>query len=128
VLVRPERAADGRVKVWCEPQVQHGDRTDWFRPTADGTEFVKQGEVPVERYPGLGFEVLLGVNDYLLIGWPAETDATLGAALFGVEANGRPRQRVLVVRAGWGGSRASDLPPIPRHRGRPSIAAEVANW
>ena len=128
VMVRPERTADGRVKLWCEPQVQHGDRTDWFRPNADATEILKQGEVPLERYPGLGFDVLLGPNEYLLIGWPANADATLGAALFGVEADGRPRERVLVIRAGVNGASATDLPPIPARRGRPSIAAEVARW
>ena len=123
VQVRPERAADGRVKVWCEPQVQHGDRQDWLRPTADGTQFVKQGAVPLERYPGLGFAAVLGADEYLVVGSPAGADGTLGAALFGVEANGRPRQRVLVVRAGWRDDRAPASP-----HGRPSLAAEASRW
>ncbi|MDB5311244.1 MAG: hypothetical protein JWO38_5446 [Gemmataceae bacterium] len=128
VLVRPEVTPGGRVKVWCEPQVQHGDRQDWIRPTADATGFVVQGEVPLERYPELGFEVVLGAKEYLVIGWPAEAADTVGAALFGVEANGRLRQRVLVIRAGYRGDVPSDLPAIPNLRGRPSIAAEAARW
>lgn len=127
VLVRPERTADGRVTVYCEPQVQHGERQDFLRPSADGTEFTLQGEVPVERYPGLGFDVTLGPNDYLLVGWPAAAADTLGSALFGVEADGRPRQRVLVLRAGYRGAVPSGLPAIAGARGR-SIAAEVARW
>jgi hypothetical protein len=115
VLVRPERAADGRVKVWCEPRVQHGDREDQIRPTADGTGFTVQGEVPVERFPALGFEVVLGPDDYLLIGSPAAAADTLGAALFTADAGGRPRQRVLAIRAAWRGEKPSDLPPV---RGR----------
>lgn len=128
LLVRPERCPDGRVKVCCEPQVQHGDRQEFFRPTADATGFTVQGEVPLERYPTLGFEVTLGPNDYLIVGWPAEAAETLGSVLFAVEASGRPRQRVLVIRAGFRGATRSDLPAIPNPRGRGPIAAEAAKW
>ncbi|MBX9584210.1 MAG: hypothetical protein K2X87_28255 [Gemmataceae bacterium] len=119
VLVRPERAADGRVKVWCEPRVQHGERADEIRPTADGTGFTVQGVVPVERFPALGFEVTLGPDDYLLIGSPAAGADTLGSVLFTADAGGRPRQRVLAVRAAWRGEKPSDLPPV-RGRGEPT--------
>jgi hypothetical protein len=126
VLVRPDPTPDGRVQVWCEPQVQHGDRQDRLRPTADGTQFVLQGEVPLEKYPSLGFDVALGPNDYLLIGWDAERGGTLGEAMFAVEAGGRPRQRVLVVRAARAGDAPpDDLPAAPDPPHRPSIAAEA---
>src|SRR5262249_5819955 len=106
--------------------LQHGDRRDWLRPTADGTQFTVQGEVPTVRYPALGFEVLLGPNDYLLVGWPAAAEGTLGSALFAVEANNQPRQRVLVVRAGrLGEANPSDWPAVRGPRGRRSIAAEA---
>jgi hypothetical protein len=126
VLVRPEPAPDGRVKLRCEPQIQHGERREWLRPTADATEFVMQGEVPTERFPALAFDVTIGPNEYLLIGWQAEQDATLGAALFGADANGRPRQRVLVLRAGQLGRPAADLPPLPPSHRRPPVAAEAS--
>jgi hypothetical protein len=126
VLVRPEPTTDGRVRVWCEPQVQYGRRQDWLRPTADGTQFVMQGELPLERYPALGFEVFLAAGEFLVIGWPADQPGTLGEVLFGVEASGRPRQRVLVLRAGRGGdATADDLPAVPNPSRRPSIAAEA---
>lgn len=129
VLVRPEAAPDGRVKVWCEPQIQHGEPRDWFRPTADGTQFVIPREMPLERYPALGFDVMLSPGEFLLIGWPADHPDTLGAAMFAVEANGRPRQRVLVIRAGRTGDAApDDLPAVPTPSRRPSIAAEVSRF
>ncbi len=126
VLVRPEATADRRVRVWCEPQVQHGERREWLRPSADGTGFVKYEEVPLARYPALAFDAPLGPNEYLVIGSPADQTDTLGAALFGVEANDQPRQRVLVIRARQvnpGG--APDLPPLGGSGRRPSVAAEA---
>lgn len=126
LLVRPEALDDGRVKVWCEPQVQHGVRKEWLRPTADGTGFTMQADVPVASYRTLGFDVALGPNDYLIVGWPASTTNNLGAAMFSVEANNLPRQRVLVLRAGrMGDPTPADLPSIRGTRTRLSIAAEA---
>jgi hypothetical protein len=124
LLVRPEAAKENRVRIVCEPRIQHGQRREWLRPTADGTDWVKVEEIPLERYPALAFDVTLGRNEYLVVGCFAEQPKTLGAALFGVEANGQPRQRVLVVRARQvNPGAASDLPPLgPR---RSSIAAEA---
>ena len=127
LLVRPESLSDGRVKVWCEPQLQHGLKKETLKATADGTGFTMQVEVPVASYPSLGFEVSLGPNDYLIVGWPASTNNNLGMAMFAVEANNLPRQRVLVVRAGkMGDATPTDLPSIRGSRTRLSIAAEVS--
>lgn len=126
VMVRPEALPDGRVKVWCEPQIQHGERRDWLRPSADGTGFVKFEEIPLARYAVLAFDAPLGRNEYLVIGWQADQPDTLGAALFAVAANGQPRQRVLVVRARQlNPGPASDLPALGPTR-RPSVAAEAS--
>jgi hypothetical protein len=125
VMVRPEPAGNGRVKVYCEPQIQHGEKRDYLRPSADGTGFVKLEEVPLARYPVLGFDAPLGRSEYLIIGWQADQSDTLGAALFAVEASGQPRQRVLVVRARQvNPGAATDLPPLGPTR-RPSVAAEA---
>src|SRR5262249_45771787 len=77
VRVRPEALPDGRVRIWCEPQIQHGEKREWLRPTADGTGFVKLEEVPLARYSMLAFEGVLGRNEYLLIGWQADQADTL---------------------------------------------------
>jgi hypothetical protein len=126
VLVRPEALDHGRVKVTCEPQIQHGERQPWFRPSADGIGWVKYDEIPLARYPILAFDALIGPNEYLLIGWHADQPNTLGEALFAVAANGQPRQRVLVIRARQvNPGAAPDLPPLGPIR-RPSVAAEAA--
>jgi hypothetical protein len=127
VLVRPEPTADGRVKLWCEPQLQHGDRREWFRPNEDVTRLTKHEEVPVVKFPALGFEATLGPDDCLLVGWRADQPGTLGAVLFGVEAQGRPRQRVLVVRTRQAAPPGpTDLPPITGGLKRPAVAAQAA--
>jgi hypothetical protein len=113
VFIRPRVEASGRIQVYCEPHVQHGERRDQYRPNTDGTGFVKTEELPVERFPKLGFEALLEAGDCLVIGWNAEQSETLGQALFSAEVNNRPRQRVLVIRAYQNGrSSLSDLPII----------------
>jgi hypothetical protein len=126
VLVRPEVLDHGRVNVTCEPQIQHGERQPWFRPSTDGIGWVKYNEIPLARYPILAFDTPLGPNEYLLIGWYANQPNTLGEALFAVSANGQPRQRVLAIRARQvNPGAAPDLPPLGPTR-RPSIAAEAA--
>jgi hypothetical protein len=126
VLVRPEVIGGGGVKVYCEPQIQHGEKREFLRPTADGIGFAKIEEVPLARYPVLGFDAPLGHNEYLVIGWPADQPDTLGAALFAVEAHGQPRQRVLVIRGRQINPGATtDLPSLGPTR-RASVAAEAA--
>jgi hypothetical protein len=114
VLVRPRAEGGGRVIVYCEPQIQHGERRDRYRPNEDGTGFVKTEEMPLERFSKVGFDAVLGAGDCLVIGWNAEQTDSLGQALFAVEINNRPRQRVLVIRAYQNGrSSLDDLPVIP---------------
>jgi hypothetical protein len=113
VFIRPRVEAGGRVQVYCEPNIQHGERRDRYRPNEDGTGFVKTEELPVEKFPNLGFEAVLNAGDCLVLGWNAEQTGTLGQALFAAEVNNRPRQRVLVIRAYQNGrSSLNDLPVI----------------
>jgi hypothetical protein len=131
--IQPVRAADGRVKVRCEPQLQHGERQDWIRPAADATGFALKSEIPHESYPSLGFEVSLNPGDYLVIGWLAAdegepSERSLGSALFCVEGKGETRQRVLVIRAGCRGESPSDLPSTGRPSAVRPIAAHASRW
>jgi hypothetical protein len=113
VLVRPRAEEGGRVAIYCEPQLRHGEAIDRYRPTEDGTGFIKREEKPLERFPKLAFETLLRPGDCLVIGWNAEQKETMGQALFAAEINNRPRQRLLVIRAYQNGrSTLSDLPII----------------
>lgn len=127
VLIRPQPTTDARVRMYCEPRVQHGVSREWYRPSEDGTRFTRFEEVPLEMYPECGFEVTLAAADYLLIGWVADQPGTLGSALFGVEAEGRPRQRVLVVRARqMAPNHLNDLKPVAGPNARPAVAAQAA--
>jgi hypothetical protein len=121
VLVRPQVVGDGRVKVWCEPRIQHGNRVERYRPSEDGTRFTKFEEVPTEQYPTLGFEVSLKPTECLVLGSSAEQEESLGAVLFEAEASGQPRQRILVIRARQVNvSGTADLPVITPPGRRPA--------
>jgi hypothetical protein len=103
-----------RVTLVCEPQVQHGDKQAWLKPSADGTEFTRRDAKPLEAFPTLAFEVTLGPQDYLLIG-PADDPAdTLGQAFFYAATESRARQRVLVIRALRGPAAGAKPEPTPR--------------
>ncbi|HEX4608954.1 MAG TPA: hypothetical protein VH092_12175, partial [Urbifossiella sp.] len=125
ILVRPTWGGEGKLRVWCEPQIQYGEREDRFHPTGDGTGLTMSGEVPTERYPGLGFEVVLGPDDHLVIGSPAGADRTLGGVAFSADTGLQARQRVLLVRGSWRGAPPADAAGfVPR--GRRPVAAEAA--
>jgi hypothetical protein len=111
VIARP--AGGDRVTLVCEPQVQHGDKQAWLKPSADGTEFTRRDAKPLEAYPMLAFEVTLGPQDYLLIGPADEPADTLGQAFFYTATEDRARQRVLVIRA-LRGPAAANPEPTPR--------------
>lgn len=118
--------SDGLVSLRCEPQIQHGDRQQFLRPTADGTGFTRQERKPLDTFPTLGWEVKLKPGDYLLVG-PTETPTgTMGHGFFYAENGDRVRQRVLVVRA----VRGLDTPTTPTKPGdvpqRPTTAAAAA--
>ena len=95
------------MKIACEPQIQHGERRDRYRPTEDGTSFAKVEELPVEKFSKLAFETTLGTDDCLVIGWNAEQANTIGSVFFAVEADNRPRQRC----SSSVPSRTDDRPP-----------------
>jgi hypothetical protein len=97
VTARP--ADGGRVTLLCEPQVQHGEKQAWLKPTTDGSGFARRDAKPLEAYPTLAFEVTLGPQDYLVVGPADDPVDTLGQAFFYAAAEDRVRQRVLVIRA-----------------------------
>ena len=101
--ITPRPADGGRVLLRCEPQVQHGDRQRWFRPLADGSGFAGQDARPLDAYPSLAWDVVLGPADLLIVGPTPDPTGTLGGAFFRAAAGDQVRQRVLVVRAVGGG-------------------------
>ena len=118
--VTAKSADAGRVTLRCEPEVQHGDRQQYLKPTADGTGFSRREQKSKDGYPTLGFEVTVGPGEYLVVGPTVEPTGTLGQAYFNSAAGDRVRQRVLVVRAGKAGDGAAQAPI------RPTTAAAAA--
>ncbi|SRR5581483_4495303 len=114
VTARP--AEGGQVTLLCEPQVQHGEKQAWLKPTTDGTGFARRDAKPLETYPTLSFEVTLGPQDYLLVGPTEDPADTLGQALFYSLSEDRARQRVLVIRALRGPDAAPVGKPDPTPR------------
>jgi hypothetical protein len=97
VTIKP---ADGeRLKLTFEPQIQHGDKTLFVKPTADQTALTREDRKPLVPFPTLTFEVTLGANDYLILGPTADPAETLGGAFFITPTGEQVRQRVMVLRA-----------------------------
>ncbi len=117
VTARPE--ADGRIRLWCEPQIQHGNRQTWLRPTTDGTAFSRHEQKPLTAYPTLGWDIVLGPDEYLLVGPTADPAGSLGKAFFFMDQADRIRQRVLVIKAG----RANPAAAVAPATLRPTTAA-----
>jgi hypothetical protein len=127
ILVKPQVMDEGRVKLWCEPRVQHGDSEVRFRPSEDGTQLTKFEEVPTEKYPSLGLEVLLRADECLVIGCISERQETLGTTVFGAESNGNLRQRLVVIRSRqMNASATADLPIITPPGRRPATTQNAS--
>ena len=56
-------------------------------------------EQATELFPAASFEIALGASDYLVVGTDWYWDDTFGSAAFVGEKEGRPIQRLLVLRA-----------------------------
>lgn len=125
ITARP--GPDGRVRVTCEPQVQHGDRQTWLRPTADGTAFDRREQKSLAAYPTLGWDVVLGPDEFLIVGPTADPAGTLGRAYFYADAADRVRQRVLVVKAArpTGAPNAAAVPSRPTNAAAAQLAGRV---
>lgn len=109
VVVTSTPTPDGRVRVRCEPHVQHGSRRPFFQPTADG--FDREDRRPTEEFPTLAWEVTLSPADVLVVGPLAEPDDdALGAAFFLTRTPDRWRQRVFTLQA-------TSTAPTPAARG-----------
>jgi hypothetical protein len=100
LAVTPELLPDGRVKLRCEPQVQHGEKRFLPKPNAEGTGWSIQGQRPLEKHAALAFDVTAVANEWVVVGLAGEKDASVGAAYFLADNQGVPVQRLLLMRAG----------------------------
>lgn len=111
VQVVPTLLPDGRVKLTCTPQAEHGRRG--LLSQAGEDSFSLQGQRPAERYAALAWEVTLASQEYAVVGTRFDKPGTLGHACF-VDADvAQPVQRLLVIRANRGSDAGGPAPGEP---------------
>ncbi len=128
--VIPTLAADGRIRLHFEPQVQHGRVNLLPQPSADHTGWVLKSDRPTERYPAMSWEVTLAANEYVVVGGRLDLPQSLGHQSFLCRDERVPVQRLLVIRTGRSSAPADEpvglmAPPdcVPRS---PSLASQAA--
>lgn len=114
VVVTASPTIDGRVKVRCEPRVQHGAKQPHWGPTADGTGFERYDQRPTEQFPMLAWEVILAKHEVLLIGCvEEESSCTLGQSFFQIRDPSRLKQRVLAIQADFNAGQVGVTSGVP---------------
>jgi hypothetical protein len=105
--------SDGKALVRLIPRARYRDQARLL-PTD-----LEDREQATELFPSAGFEVALGASDYLVVGTDWYWVDTFGSAAFVGEKEGRPIQRLLVLRA----SRAKAKSDSILHSGEPERVA-----
>jgi hypothetical protein len=96
----PGIASDGKVRLRFTPQIEHGASRLEMHAAEDQTSLMLQQEKPRRSYPHLSWEVVLGPNQYLIVGTRMDRPESLGYQCFFRPDENRPVQRLLVLRAG----------------------------
>ncbi len=127
LVVVPALTAGGRTTLRFTPQVRHGEIRHVPCPAPDHSGFVLVPQQPTEDYPGLGWEVTLAANEYVVVGGRFDAPETLGHQCFVRDGETPPVQRLLVIRTGGkpagvaadglaeAGESARRCPPIASH-------------
>jgi hypothetical protein len=126
LLVTPALTEDGRTRLTFTPQVKHAarGRMPW-RPKADLSGWMRQGQEAVESYPALTWEVTLAPGQYALVGTRWDRPGSLGHTCFVRTDEPAPVQRLLVIRT------TRPAPPLfgpTRNTSRPPPLALHVNW
>jgi hypothetical protein len=111
LTVTPTLTSDGRTRLVFTPQIQTGQKAQFYRPAPDLSGWMYGDQQSAERYPGLSWEVTLDPNEYVIVGPCWDRPDTLGHQCFIRLDEPAPRQRLLVIRTG---------------RTVPGVAAETA--
>jgi len=102
--ITPMPSVDGRMKLRCELQIQHGQRQPFLQPSADGSYLARKDQRPTEQFGSFAWEITFDREDALIVGATEEPVKRLGEAFFFSGGGERPRQRVLVIQGGWADS------------------------
>jgi hypothetical protein len=116
----PSLTADGKVKLVFTPQIEFEDKEKWKRLDAK-VALAVQGQRSTENFIALRFEVVLGLNDYVVVGVRYEKPDSLGFKFFVTPDSERPVQRLLAIRAG---RLKTGMPPAETSKS--ALAAQAA--
>jgi hypothetical protein len=116
--VVPTLEPDGRIRLHFMPVVCHGAPAREPRPADDRSGWVMREEQPTERFPALGWEVVLSANECVVVGGRADRTQTVGHQCFIRDQEAVPVQRLLVLcagRASAGDPDAAVGEPVPEY-------------
>jgi hypothetical protein len=126
LLVTPTLTEDGRTRLTFTPQVKHAARGAMpWRPKADLSGWMRQGQEAVESYPAMTWEVTLEPGQYALVGTRWDCPGLLGHTCFVRTDEPTPVQRLLVIRTARPAAPA--FGPVGNVSRPPPLALHV-NW
>src|SRR5262245_19117357 len=77
----PSLTTDGKVKLVLTPQIEFDDKEKWKRLDPK-VALAVQGQRSTESFVALRFEVVVGLNDYVIVGAGYEKPDSLGFKFF----------------------------------------------
>jgi len=95
----PSLTTDGKVRLVFTPQIEFDDKEKWKRLDPK-VALAVQGQRSTENFVALRFEVVLGLNDYVVVGARYDKPDSLGFKFFVTPDSEKPSQRLLAIRAG----------------------------
>ena len=109
------------VHLQCIPQVEFDDPEKWSRINPR-LALAVQGQRSTETFDFLKFDIILGENDFLVIGCRLDAVDSLAARLFLTPDPDWPVQRLLAIRAGSPKKKTA----LPNPSATASLAAQAA--
>jgi hypothetical protein len=125
LAVVPQLAPGGQVRLHFTPQVEHGEQRLVPGASDDHSHLVLRPQRDLNQYPGLGWDVTLAPNEYVVVGARYDRPGSLGYRAFVRTDESPPVQRLLVIRI------SRTAPDAPEDgddgpRRAPSVASEAA--
>lgn len=91
-----DRAQAGWASLEVLPEIHFG--REQMRPAADNEKWDWTGRQEVESFYGQRFRVALNAGEAIVLGPVGDRDDSLGSRLFQVSPNGKPTEKLLVIR------------------------------
>jgi hypothetical protein len=121
--------ANGKTRLTFTPKVQNGENMLPFEPDPERSTWTIRVDKPCKTYKELSWSVDVAPGEYLVVGAFLNKEKSLGQRAF-VQEDGRPAQRLLVVRTSrarnGGDSGEPTLEDIARASRSPCLAAQAS--